>query len=64
MDYVEITEKGVDGTTSKYCGRDPLTYITFGSEIQLQFKSDMSFADIGFKFIIESSKSNYFTTNK
>ncbi|XP_060600702.1 bone morphogenetic protein 1-like [Ruditapes philippinarum] len=56
MDYVEITEKGVGGTTSKYCGWDPLTYITFKSEIQLQFKSDVSFADMGFKFIIESSK--------
>ncbi|XP_060591459.1 uncharacterized protein LOC132746360 isoform X1 [Ruditapes philippinarum] len=55
-DYVEITEKGVDGTTSKYCGWDPLTYITFGSKIQLQFKSDETYEDKGFKFIIESSK--------
>ncbi|XP_060602970.1 cubilin-like, partial [Ruditapes philippinarum] len=55
-DYVEITEKGVDGTTSKYCGWDPLTYITFGSEIQLQFKSDVSYGYKGFKFIIDASK--------
>ncbi|XP_060591461.1 cubilin-like [Ruditapes philippinarum] len=55
-DYVKITEKGFDGTTSRHCGFDPLTYITFGNIIQLQFKSDDSSENKGFKFTIKSVK--------
>jgi hypothetical protein len=58
-DYVKITEKGFDGTTSRHCGFDPLTYITFGNIIQLQFKSDDSSENKGFQFTIKSVKSNY-----
>ena len=56
-DYLQITEKGVDGVTHKFCGWDPLTYVTFSNEITLQFISDASFEDQGFKFIIESVQS-------
>jgi hypothetical protein len=57
-DYVKITEKGIYGATSRHCGFDPLTYITFGNIIQLQFKSDDSSEYKGFEFTIKSVKSN------
>ncbi|XP_060603954.1 uncharacterized protein LOC132756830 [Ruditapes philippinarum] len=45
------------GTTSRpLCGFYPLTYITFGNIIQLQFKSDDSSENKGFKFTIKSVK--------
>ncbi|XP_045167324.2 mannan-binding lectin serine protease 1-like [Mercenaria mercenaria] len=55
-DYVEITEGGAAGTPSRFCGWDPMKYITVSNEITLRFKSDVSYEDDGFKFVVESKQ--------
>ncbi|KAL4227101.1 hypothetical protein ACF0H5_015075 [Mactra antiquata] len=52
FDYLELD----DTIKSKFCGWEPLIYITSGSAINARFKSDNSYEDRGFTFTINEHK--------
>lgn len=63
-DYVEIIERGGHPEIHRYCGWDPVTYISASNHVTIRFRSDESYEDKGFSFkfeikdIVDATKCN------
>lgn len=56
-DYLEISESKDADVTSRFCGWEPMTYITADNEFTMRFKSDISYEYEGFSFTLQSKQS-------
>lgn len=52
-DYVEITENGQHPAINRFCGWDPVTYISASNDVIIKFGSDDSYESKGFSFYFE-----------